>query len=473
MKRLSALALILVLAGCVAAPQRRAPDTGITPPDRWGADEGEPQKEWWSSFNDTVLDYLIEQAIEENWSLRAAAARVERAAAQAKMAGADLRPTVGAGMTVLRQKQNFAGSPIGDFLGLPPGEVPSFTTTNTGLSLETSWEVDLWGRLRAGARAAVAELQAAEEELRGAKLSLAGQVAKAWFAVTEARLQVELAASSAESFRTVADQIRSRYEQGLSPSVELRLALSNMEAAEALSAARREQLDRTVRQLEILLGRYPGGSLPEELDSGELPRLPGAVPTGLPAELISRRPDLVAAERRLAATDQRTAQAKRSLYPRLTLTASGGWATEELGDLLDGDFGVWSLVAGLAQPIFQGGRLRAGIDAAKATGQEALAGYANAVLLAYSEVESALAAERQLVEREIHLASSAEQLIAARRLAEDRYRSGLGNYLTVLESQTRALSAQIELLDARRSLLDNRIDLHMALGGGFEEDTSS
>jgi NodT family efflux transporter outer membrane factor (OMF) lipoprotein len=382
------------------------------------------------------------------------------------MAGADLKPTVGAGMNVMRQKQNFAGSPIGEI-------VPPFTTTNTGLSLETSWEVDLWGRLRAGARAAVAELQAAEADLRGARLSLTGQVAKSWFAVTEARLQAELAADSAESFRTVADQIRSRYEQGLSPSLELRLALSNMEAAEALSAARREQLDRTVRQLEILLGRYPGGSLLDELAGGELPRLPGAVPTGLPAELVSRRPDLVAAERRLAASDQRTAQAKRSLYPRLTLTASGGWASSELSDLLDGDFGVWSLVAGLAQPIFQGGRLRAGVDSAKATGEEALAGYANAVLLAYSEVESALAAERHLVEREIHLASSAEQLIAARRLAEDRYRSGLGNYLIVLESQTRALTAQIELLNARRSLLDNRIDLHMALGGGFEEDTSS
>lgn len=472
MKKLSASILILLLAGCVAAPQRREPDTGIEPPERW-VSETAPITEWWSSFDDPVLDSLIDIAVEENWDLRAAAARVERAAAQAKIAGADLKPTVGAGMNVMRQKQNFAGSPIGDAIGLPPGTVPAFTTTSTGLSLETSWEVDLWGRLRAGARAAVAELQAAEADLRGAKLSLAGQVSKAWFAVTEARLQAQLAADSAESFRTVADQIRSRYEQGLSPSLELRLALSNMEAAEALSAARSEQLDRTVRQLEILLGRYPGGSLLEELDSAELPRLPGAVPTGLPAELVARRPDLVAAERRLVASDQRTAQAKRSLYPRLTLTASGGWASAELSDLLDGDFGVWSLIAGIAQPVFQGGRLRAGVDSAKATGAEILAGYANAVLRAYSEVESALAAEQHLVEREIHLASSAEQLIAARRLAEDRYRSGLGNYLTVLESQTRALTAQIELLNARRSLLDNRIDLHMALGGGFEEDTPS
>ena len=284
---------------------------------------------------------------------------------------------------------------------------------------------------------------------------------------------MELAGNSAESFRTVAEQVRSRYEQGISPSLELRLALSNMETAEALLAARSEQLDRATRQLEILLGRYPGGSLLEEYSPGGLPELPGAVPAGLPAELVARRPDLAAAERRLAAADQRLVQARRSLYPRLTLTGSTGYATEEFSDLLDGDFGVWSLIAAIAQPVFQGGRLRAGVDMARATGQEALAGYANTALFAYAEVESALAAEQRLIERESHLANSVEQLVAAQRLAEDRYRSGLGDYLTVLESQTRALSAQIELINARRSLLDNRVDLHMALGGGFEEDPSS
>jgi multidrug efflux system outer membrane protein len=476
MKRLPILILILLIAGCVAAPERRQPEIGIEPPASWAAakiESAAPQDEWWKGLNDPVLPVLIDLALERNWDLQAAAARVQRAAAQAKIAGADLKPGVNASLSRLRQKQNFAGSPVGEALGLPPGVVPAFTTSSTGLSLDTSWEIDLWGRLRAGARAGVAELQAAEADLRGARLSLAGQTAKSWFALTAAAQQVQLAGDSARSFRTVAEQVRSRYEQGLSPSLELRLALSNMETAEALLAARREQLDRTMRQLEILLGRYPGGSLLEDHKPGILPSLPDAVPAGLPAELIARRPDLVAAERRLAATDQRLLQARRSLYPRLTLTGSAGYATKEFSDLLDGDFGVWSLVAGITQPIFQGGKLRAGVDAAEATGQEALAGYANSVLRAYSEVESALAAERQLIERELHLANSAEQLVAARRLAEERYRSGLGDFLTVLESQTRALTAQIELINARRSLLDNRIDLHMALGGGFEEGPES
>jgi len=431
MNKLPILVLAALLTGCVAAPERRQPDAGIKPPTSWAAAEADsdaPRDEWWKDLNDPLLPALIDLAIERNWNLQTAAARVQRAAAQARIAGADLKPTVNSSLSRLRQKQNFAGSSIGEILGLPPGTVPSFTTTSTGLSLDTSWEVDLWGRLRAGA-----------------KLSLAGQTAKTWFAVTEAQQQVQLAGDSAESFRTVAEQL----------------------------AARREQLDRAMRQLEILLGRYPGGSLLENFKPGNLPLLPGAVPAGLPAELIARRPDLVAAERRLAAADQMLVQARRSLYPRLNLTGSAGYATKEFSDLLDGDFGVWSLVAGIAQPIFQGGRLRAGVDAAEATSHEALAGYANAVLRAYAEVESALAAERHLIEREIHLANSAEQLVAARRLAEERYRSGLGDYLTVLESQTRALTAQIELINARRSLLDNRIDLHMALGGGFEEGPES
>jgi len=220
--------------------------------------------------------------------------------------------------------------------------------------------------------------------------------------------------------------------------------------------------------LEVLLGRYPTGKLLTEFPIDDYPRFPGPVPAGLPSELVSRRPDLISAERRLAAADQRVLQARRSLYPRLSLTTSGGTASAELGDLLDGDFGVWSLVANLTQPIFQGGRLRAGIDRAEAVGDEALASYAGSVLQAYSEVEANLNAEGRLLERVTHLGEEARQLIKAQELAEERYRSGVGGYITVLESQTRAVVAQSNLLSTQRLRLTNRVDLYVALGGGFE-----
>jgi len=468
MKRVAMLTGLLVLVGCVSAPERRQPQVDLTPPEVWAADAGRQAGDvdgaWWNSFEDPALTELINVAIERNSDLAVAAARLDRAVANAKIAGADLGPSVGIGLGASRQRQNFIGFPF----GAAGGGVPSTTSTRFGVSLESSWEVDLWGRIRAGARAAVAEVQAADADLRGARQSVAAQTAKVWFAIAEARQQIALAEESVASFRLSVGQVRSRYEAGIRPALDLRLALSNLASAEALLQLRRQQLDRATRQLDVLLGRYPDGRVLENHSVERLPEAPGPIPGGLPAELVARRPDLVAAERRLAAADQRYLAARRALYPRLALTAGGGTASDSLGDLLDGDFRVWNIVGNLTQPLFQGGRLRAGVERADASNRAALAVYVGEVLEAYAEVESALAAEQTLAELERHLAQAAEQLVAARRLAEERYRSGVGIYLVVLESQSRALIAEGELLAVRRQRLDNRVELHLALGGGFE-----
>ena len=466
-RRLFTLApAIFLLLACVSAPERRQPEIDVAVPETWGseaaADPGEIETEWWSTFADDHLPTLIQLAMERNSDLHAAVARLDRAAAEARIAGADLAPDIGLSVSGGRQRQNFVGFRFGDEVP-PPNTFDRF-----GVSLDTSWEVDLWGRIRASARSAVAELQATEADLRAARLSIAAQTAKSWFSVLEARQQVALARDTVESFRLSADQVRSRYAMGIRSALDLRLALSNLAGAEALLQLRLIQFDRATRQLEVLLGRYPGGSILEIYPPGNLPSTPDPVPAGLPAQLIARRPDLIAAERRLAAADQRYLSARRALYPRLTLTASGGTVTDALADLLNGDFRVWSLVGGLVQPLFQGGRLRAGVDRADAGTREALALYVGQVLDAFAEVESDLAAEQRLAERERHLAEAATQLVAARELAEERYRTGVGFYLVVLESQTRALTAESALLVLRRQRLNNRIDLHLALGGGFE-----
>ena len=342
----------------------------------------------------------------------------------------------------------------------------STISTNLGVSLDVSWEADLWGRLRAGSRAALADLQSAAADLRGAQLSIAGQTTKAYFAAAEASQQVALAAATVASFRTASDQVRDRFEQGLRPSLDVRLSLSNLAGAEALLQQRHQQLDATTRQLEVLLGTYAGKTL-------EIPTtFPGTlapVPSGLPADLVARRPDLVSSERRLAAETQRVSLARGDLYPRLNLTGSTGTSSNLLRSLIDGDFSVWSLGSSVLQPIFEGGRLRAQVDGAEARTNEALASYAGAVLQAYAEVESALAAEALLAERVSHLVTATEQSRAAERLAEDRYRSGLEAYITVLESQRLALEAEGALIVARRLRLENRVDLYLALGGGFDQ----
>jgi len=471
-RRWLGLVVLPLLAGCVAAPPRTSRDPGLTIPERFAAASDVapppvPEDGFWTGFGDPELDRLVGEALSRNRDLQAAAARLSRAEAQARIAGAGLKPAVGTSLSAARRRQNFVGFP------LPGGGVLTSTSSSFGVSVETSWEADLWGRLRAGARAALADRQAVEADLRGARLSVAGQTAKAWFSAIDARQQLDLARRSAASFKSVADQVRARYEEGLRPALDLRLALSNQAGAEALVAARTMQLDRAVRQLEVLLGSYPSGELRGRLDALELPPPPVQVPAGLPAELLTRRPDLVSAERRLAALDQRVREARRALYPRLTLTASGGTVSDMVSDLVDGDFRVWSILGGLVQPLFQGGRLRAAVDVAEASADEALAAWAGQTLRAFAEVESALVAESALAEQERAADETARQLTAARDLAEERYRSGLGSYLVVLESQTRALTAESSLLDTRLARLVNRIDLYLALGGDFAEPAPS
>jgi NodT family efflux transporter outer membrane factor (OMF) lipoprotein len=464
MNRLSPVVLALLFAfGCVSAPPRKAIQSHVAVPDRWAADGAAPGRladAWWEAFGDAGLDAAVKEALQHNWDLQAAAARIDAAASQARIAGADLRPQAGLGAVGRRQRQNFIGLPIPG----PDGDVLSRTFTSLGVSLDVSWEIDLWGRMRAGKRAALADFQAARAEWIGARLSIAGQTAKSWLAVIEARQQVKLAQATVESNRRTAEQVHDRYKRGIRPSLDLRLALSNLSSAEAVVSQRREQADRAIRQLEILLGHYPAGSLTV---SEELPGMSAAPPAGLPAELVMRRPDLAAAERRAAAANARVKQARRALYPGFSLTGSGGTASQELRDLTDGDFRVWSLVANIFQPIFQGGRLRAGVKLAKARSKEELARYASMALKAFSEVESALAAESLLNLQEADQQEAMKQAVAAHRLAEDRYRTGLADFVTVLEAQRRQFEAESRYLSVRRLRLSNRVNLYLALGGGF------
>jgi NodT family efflux transporter outer membrane factor (OMF) lipoprotein len=296
-----------------------------------------------------------------------------------------------------------------------------------------------------------------------------GQTAKAWFAAVEAARQVQLAEATLENYRTTNDQVHSRYRLGLRPSLDVRLSESNVADAEALLFLRKNQLQSIKRQLETLIGRYPSAKI--ELSTSLSPELK-SVPSGIPADIVKNRPDLIAAEKRLASSYARVIESKRALYPRLSLTASGGTSTNELKNLLNGDFSVWNLVGNLLQPIFQGGRLRAGVDLAQARELETLALYAQNVLNAYSEVETALEAEGLLAEREKALQTAVDQAMAARNLAQIRYSRGLTDLIEVLESQRQAFLSQSQLLIVRRQRLDNRIDLYLALGGDFmERDT--
>ena len=467
---LAALPVVLLMAACsrpIARPERTL---NVAPaPQAWKGGETQPEPrgvDWWAYLADKGLDGAIQEALTYNHDLRAAAARVAAAEAEVIMARADDLPSFDAGVNRARQKQNFVGFPIPGF----EGQVLSRTFTSTGASLDASWEPDLWGRIKAGKLAARASLEAREADVEGAKLSLSGQVAKAWFAAIEAQRQVGLARASLASYKTSVVRVQARFEAGLRPSLDLRLAMTEVDRAKALVGQRLEEQRRALRRLEILMGQYPSG----EYDVGEdLPRVPEPVPAGLPAELAYRRPDLAAAERALLVADAQIVVSKAALRPRFPLTASGGSTSDALRDLVDRDFSAWNLATNFAYPIFNRGRLKSAVRRDEARAREAAAQYESAILIAYGEVESALAADSALAERVTALESATKHSLAAKEEAERRYRAGLTDIVTVLSAQRTALDSESQLLNVHRLRLDNRVDLHLALGGGFEADYDS
>ncbi len=461
---ITCLAIALLLISCATEKQVRP---GVEHPMNWQAGEGQAGgivDKWWTGFGDTNLVLLIDEAIQENPDLKAMNARVGAVVEQSRIAGAALLPTVDLQGGASRQQQVFVGLPI-------PGAAGPLKTRSTSynLSLISSWELDLWGRIRAGKQAALADYLAATDELRGARLSLVAQTVRAWFQLAEANRQLGLAEATVNSFNSSAARVRERYDEGLRSSLDLRLALNAEANAGALRALRKSEHQTAQRQLESLLGRYPAGSFDR---AQMLPALAESVPAGIPSEMLDRRPDLQAAEWRLNAARLRVDEAKAALFPRISLTASGGRTSNELDDLLSHDFGVWSIGANFVQPLFNGGRLRSNVRLNRARVTEAVENYRSTLLKAFREVETALANEALLHSREQELNEAAKQARAAEKLAVDRYESGLESFLAVLESQRRSLDADSLVISVRRQRLDNRVALHLALGGGFSWDAT-
>lgn len=394
----------------------------------------------------------------QNADLQRVTAVLGQRVAEARIAGADRLPSASFGLEGARQQiSTFGPSTTGGVI---------FENYNLGPNL--SWELDLWGRLRDQSAAALARIEVSEAELQAARLSLAARVAKAWFNLVEARQQVEEASRTAESYRQNLKTLESRFQRGLSSGLDLRQTRTLAANAQADLTSRKRSLDAAKRNLETLLGRYPGAAVRPD---ASLPPLPAAIPAGLPAELIQRRPDLIAAERRLAAADREWTARKKDLLPRISLTASGGTSSQEFNNLLDRDFSVWSLAGNLSQPLFQGGRIVANIDRAASLQEQARAAYRDAALKAFLEVETTLAAEAYLKNEYTQLKTATDAANATETQAWEDYRRGSTDFLNVLDSQRTAATARARLIRAKNLLVQNRIDLYLALGGPFATES--
>ncbi len=451
----------LLLAGCSAVPSDKYPSAPV--PDQWQQPTSTQQVKssaWINDFNDPQLELLILQALANNHDLKASAGRVEAALAQARIVGADLNPSVDGNLGAQRQRSNTESN----------GSVSNNYSTTLNLGVDISWELDLWGRLSSRARAATLEFEVSEAEWQAAQLSLSASVARSWFNLTEAQLQLNLVEQRLSNLSDNLITIEEDFKLGLRDALDVYLARADVAGEQARIANRRSTLLTARRTLEILLGQYPEGLI---TSTKTLTPLSSPIPSGLPSELLQRRPDLIASQKQLESTNQLAAAAHADRYPRLTLTGDVGTSSSDLDNLVSSDYLVWSVFGGLSTPLFDSGRLEAEEERAVANIKIAEANYNQALLTAFQEVEEGLINETLLQEQEAALKTASEESIAAENLAFDQYQNGLLDFITVLESQRRSFDAQSTEIEVRNQRLQNRINLYLALGGAFIDDTTN
>lgn len=419
-------------------------------------------RDWLTTIGGKELEKLVETALTQNQDLKAAAARLERSSAENRVSYSALLPRMDLASNAQRSRQSFIGFPNRS------GENSSNLTSQFHLQLSSAWELDVWGRAKAGHEAAWASTEAVAYELKAAQISLAGQVAKLWLALAEANEQVILAEYALSAADLLTNAVRERYERALETSggssSQLRLTEVEKASRQAMLAQRNQEREQIIRQLEILLGNYPSGEL---VSQAKLPSFPSKVPQGLPSELLQRRPDILAAERYLASSGKTLKARKLARFPSLSLNGSGGASTEGLENLFKSSTSVWSLGAGLTQPIFQGGRLKAEVESAAASEREQIARLKQTVLQAFGEVEQALVAEKFLKERESAMQKAAELSEEAAQRAKEEYDAGTGDVLTLIDATKQKIDNASLHQTLRRLRLENRIQLHLALGGDF------
>ena len=455
LKNVLIASLIAALAGCaLKAPpesgeirQQALPNLAV--PAQWVEKGGVAEavaSGWLATFADPKLDALVREAIANNPDLRSAAARVEQAAGYAKSAGATLYPQV----NLLARG---GGAMSGDSSGLE------------GVGIFANWELDLWGRVRAGREAAQLQYQSATLDAEYARQSIAALVCKSWFLATEARLQKASAEDMLRSSERLVGLAQDRLRVGKGDEYEVTLAQANLQSYRDSVLQLDLAYRQAVRALETLVGRYPSAALKTPAVS---PAKPGPVPVGMPSELLERRPDVVAAERRVATAFQRTEEAKAARLPRISLTAAVTTISSELFVLKNRDDPVWSAGASLVAPLYLGGALQSQVEIRTAEQKLAVAEFGRVGARVFSEVESALSSGFTLEERANILARAVSDNERAVELANVRYRVGSGDRRAVQQQQFALYGVRMALLRVRSEQLVQRVNLHLALGGNFE-----
>jgi NodT family efflux transporter outer membrane factor (OMF) lipoprotein len=463
--RLAALAAALLLAGCAStsgiAPQARLSEASV--PGASTEAIAPVPVHWWREFGDPQLDALVERALRGNPNLAVAQARLRRAQSVGELARAGTQPQVNGSLDITRQRYSENGL-------YPPPLAGSIDDSAT-LRATANWEIDFFGKNQAALQAALGGARAAQADVAAARVVLASNVARTYFQLARLQEQLAVARRTLQQREQQLGLVRQRVDAGLDTTLELRQAEGGLPDVRQQVEALNEQAQTTRNALVALVG---GGDAPQ---AGELPDLarfavPAQVPA-LPADLLGRRPDIAAARWRVEAAGQDVKSTKAQFYPSVNLVAFAGLSSIGLDRLLDLGSREWGVGPALRLPIFDAGRLRANLRGKTADLDVAVESYNAAVLEAVRETADAVAALQSLAGQRNEQAQALAAAESAYDIAVQRYRAGLGNYLNVLSAETAVLNQRRLGVDLAARVLDARVALYRALGGGYEADTQA
>ena len=457
-----------LVTGCTVGPNYRRPAV-TTPAVFRGSAGGAPPSDhtsladlkWFEVFQDEQLQQLVRTALAQNYDLRDAVARVDAARASVGITRADQLPSLAAGADVTALRFSTGGS-----FPLPQGFSQTRTFTSVALS-PLSYEADVWGRLRRATEAARANLLASEENRRAMITILVGDVATAYFNLLELDTELETARRTLTTREDSLKLIRTREQRGLASLLDVRQGEQLVySAAQGIPNIER-LIEQTENQISFLLGQSPG-PVPRGRPLAEQVQ-PPVVPPGLPSSLLERRPDIRAAEQNLVAANALIGVARAAYFPRISLTGVLGSQSDQLSNLFTGPTMMWQFVPQVAQPIFTGGRVRSGVNLAKAQQQIALIQYERVIQTAFREVSDALVQRQKM--RDVR--TEQEKLVATlrdrSRLAYLRYRGGVDTLLNALDADRDLFDAELGVAQTRRNELLALVQIYRALGGGWQQ----
>ena len=450
------LGLMAAVGACAGRNLPPEPDSYVAA-DAIGAERAaelaaSPAATWLDDLNSTEMSTLAREALAGSPDLQIVEAQYRAARWRARGAfGGNLLPSLEVGVDGTRTEEPITGSDA------------RLRTEMMTSNVVARWEIDLWGRLASRALASDLSADAAREDLNGARLSVAGQASRAWVNLIEAQQLLALAQEDLQTRERALDLTQRRYDAGIATSLALRTARSQVASARAFEAQAQDSLLIASRRLQEIMGRYPDGTLRAQ---GTLPELPPLAAAGAPADLLERRPDVLAAENRMRAAGFRMHEARAAMLPRLTLTGIAGNSGAALNQIDDSANMITNLIAGISMPIFNGGALLAESRATVADRRAAASDYVRTSIAAWREVEGTISADQSLDVRETQFAIAADEAREAQELAEREYARGVATLFELIDAYTRRIDAERGLIQARAARVSNRITYHVALGGG-------